>query len=226
LIAYVALQDRPVHRGRLAGSLWLDKSDARASANLRSALWRMHNQGVDVMEVDGSCLRLREHVDVDLPAATAWALRIIDGRAVSADLDRVPRLGDLLPDWYDDWARIERERLDQLRLHALEDICRGLLDTGRVARAIDAALALVNADPLRESAHKLLIEAQLKEGNWVEAICSGRRYVDTMLDQLGLDVSDRLRSFLPHPVAAQVCGFNGREPSPPHGRRRREVWDR
>ena len=209
VIAYIALQDRPVHRERLASSLWLDKPDARAAANLRSALWRLRQQGADIIHVDGSSLRLSDCVNVDVREATARAWRVIEGRVNAADLDQLVQPCDLLTDWYDEWVIIERERLHQLHLHALEGLCRSLLDAGRAARAIDAALALMRVDPLRESGHRLLIEAHVQEGNWVEVIRSSRRYVDTMLEQLGLDVSDRLGAVLPDRMLPQALGLQG-----------------
>lgn len=201
VIAYVALQDRPVRRDRLAGSLWLDKTDARAGANLRSALWRLRRQGADVMDLGESSVQLRGTVEVDVREVSVWAWRVIEGRTLPEDLDRIPPAGELLTDWYDEWVVLERERLHQLRLHALEGICRGLLESGRTARAIDAALAVVTVDPLRESAYRLLVEAHLHEGNWSEAVRARSRYVAVMRDQLGLDVGARLTDLLPGPPA-------------------------
>ena len=45
--------------------------------------------------------------------------------------------GDLLPDWYDDWLMIERERLRQLRVHALEQLAERAMREGRYGHAID-----------------------------------------------------------------------------------------
>ena len=46
LIAFLALQGgRPVRRAWISGSLWMDASDARAAASLRSALWRCPTAG-------------------------------------------------------------------------------------------------------------------------------------------------------------------------------------
>ena len=40
-------------------------------------------------------------------------------------------MGELLPDWYDDWVLLERERFRQLRLHALDALCDDLTRAGR-----------------------------------------------------------------------------------------------
>ena len=41
VIAFVATHVRPIQRGYVAGSLWLETPESRAYANLRSALWRL-----------------------------------------------------------------------------------------------------------------------------------------------------------------------------------------
>jgi DNA-binding SARP family transcriptional activator len=40
LVAFVALRQRPLPRVLVAGTLWPEKTESRASANLRSSLWR------------------------------------------------------------------------------------------------------------------------------------------------------------------------------------------
>ncbi|GAB3268760.1 hypothetical protein GCM10027452_46460 [Micromonospora halotolerans] len=82
---------------------------------------------------------------------------------------------DLLPGWYDDWVLTERERVRQRVLHGMEAMSRHLLTTGRCAEAVEVALTAAGAELLRESAQRVLLEAHLAEGNWVE----GRRGLDT-----------------------------------------------
>ena len=40
LLAFLAFQERPLLRLHVAGNLWPDSPEARATANLRSSLWR------------------------------------------------------------------------------------------------------------------------------------------------------------------------------------------
>ncbi len=103
------------------------------------------------------------------------------------------RAGELLPDWYDDWVMFERERLRQLRLHALEILCRRLAAAGSFGPAVDAGLAAVLGEPLRESAQRVLIEAHLAEGNRSEAIRQYNSYRVRLYAELGLQPSPSLR---------------------------------
>ena len=85
---------------------------------------------------------------------------------------------DLLPACYDEWLIFERERIRQRLLHALEALSRRLVAFGRPADAVDAAMWAVSADPVRESANRILIEAHLAEGNLIEASRTYQRYRD------------------------------------------------
>lgn len=172
LLAFVALRRGRVERRHVAGTLWPIGGDDRAAGNLRSSLWRLRSAGVEVMDCDKWSLSLTSDVWVDVHDLRQWADRVILGKPLPDDLRRGPPEADaldLLPGWYDDWTILERERLRQRVLHALEAQSRELSRRGRHADAIEAAIAAVNAEPLRESAQRALIEAYLDEDNWVEA---------------------------------------------------------
>ena len=172
VLALVALRSGRVERRYVAGTLWPLGSDGRAAGNLRSALWRLRAAGIDILHHDKWSLSLLDEVRVDIHELEAWADRIIAGSPRPADFDPVrlePEALDLLPGWYDDWTILERERLRQRVLHALEAQSQLLSEQGRHAEAINTALAAIMAEPLRESAQRTLIEAHLAEDNWVEA---------------------------------------------------------
>jgi DNA-binding SARP family transcriptional activator len=187
LVAFLALQSHPIHRLHVAGVLRIDASEERAAASLRSTLWRINRAGPGLVVTDGPRLALHASVRVDLRLATDRARALIKraGQPAPGDLELLRAAGDLLPDWYDDWVVVERERFRQLRLHALEALCGTLVTEGRHAEAADAGLAAVCGDPLRESAHRALISVYLAEGNAAEALrqyslC--RRMLDEHLD--------------------------------------------
>jgi DNA-binding SARP family transcriptional activator len=197
LLAFLALTGRPVFRGYVAGILWLERSEERALANLRSALWRLRGASADVVATSGDRLALASHVDVDIRWLMAWA-RSVD-RAPEIEPERLDQLlaaHELLPDWYDDWTVAERERFRNIRLHALEACCRRLAAAGEHARAIEAGLAAVAEESLRESAQRALIAAYLSEGNVGEAIRQYATFRDLIWHELGLAPSPLLEALV------------------------------
>jgi DNA-binding SARP family transcriptional activator len=201
LVAFVALQDRAVRRLHASGVLWSDTSEQRANSSLRSALWRTPSPGGrPLIEATSTHLWLNPEVEVDFRQVVSQAVSIIDPDVLDQGS---PGLGgqfrqfgdDLLPDWYEDWVLVERERFRQLRLHALEAICQRLTDRGRYALALEAGLAAVACEPLRESAQRQVIRAHLAEGNMAEALRQYRSYARLLADELGAKPSpsmDRL----------------------------------
>jgi DNA-binding SARP family transcriptional activator len=189
LLAFVALRRRRVERRQAAGTLWPFGDEERAAGNLRSALWRLRRAGIDVVVADKWSLALSAEALVDLHLTEQWATRLIEGRGDERDLAVIPSAAaalDLLPGFYDDWALIERERIRQRILHALEALSERLAAAGRFADAIEAALLATSAEPLRETAQRALIKAHLAEGNRTEAQRSYRAYRDLLYRELGV----------------------------------------
>jgi DNA-binding SARP family transcriptional activator len=198
LIALLALRDRPVGRLRAAGTLWPDYPTERSLADLRTTLWRVKQSGEQMIAATPSFLALDTHIEVDIRNLVAFTCRLNQGGTLpeSVGLDSAEwadLVGDLLPDWYDDWVQDEREELRQMRLHALESIARRLSSSGRHADAIQAALAAIRLEPLRETAHNTLIEIHLAEGNWSEACRQFQRYRRLLMTELGVAPSDAMR---------------------------------
>jgi DNA-binding SARP family transcriptional activator len=192
LLAFLALRDRPLQRIYVAGVIWVESSQEHANANLRTTLWRVRRPRCPLVRATSTHLALDGDVVVDVREAAGRAQRAIEHRAESADLPELCGAGDLLPDWYDDWLLIERERFRQLRLHALEALCDDLARTGRFAAATEAGLAAIAGEPLRESAHRGLIKAHLAEGNVGEALRTYTLYRDLLRRELGLEPSSEM----------------------------------
>jgi DNA-binding SARP family transcriptional activator len=198
LLAYLALTGRRA-RAHVAGTLWPDVRDEQALASLRSALWRLGRACAGALEINGDTIDVARGVAVDVRYFRAAARAVIDRRPPPisdphsfADLMRT----ELLPGWYDDWVLVERERLRQLGLHALEAISARLLEQEAFAPALEAALAAIAAEPLRESAYRMAAQIHLAEGNVVEA----RRQYDAcrrlMLVELGAGPSHQFATLV------------------------------
>lgn len=190
LIAFLALHKRPLRRVYVACTLWPDSSEDRAAGSLRSALWRLNRPGLELVRADGTHLALAATVEVDVRALMALARRLSGGDEVDGAADLAAGFEqDLLPDWYEDWVLFSRERWRHLRLVALESLTSRLSGSGAYAAAVDAGLTAVRAEPLRESAHRAVIEAHLAVGNSYEALRQYEEYRRLLREELGLEPS-------------------------------------
>ncbi len=219
LLAHLSLSTRAT-RTATAGSLWPDVPEDHAHGSLRSALWRLNKAAPGLVESSGACLRLATGVRVDVRDLSDWARRVEapSGGPRDVVLPDTALLGDLLPGWYDDWVLLERERLRQLRLQALEAVAVRLVSLGRHGEALQAAHAAVRAEPLRESAHRLVVRIHLAEGNVAEAVRAYDFFRTLLADELGVPPSRLMTRLLEHvprvrrnlagqqPVYPGVCG--------------------
>lgn len=166
LLAFLALQDIPRSRAYVAGILWPDVTTARANANLRSSLWRATRTGHSIIEASPQEMAISKDISVDLHEAVRHAHRLLDNSRPCDDILTMRTLADLsadlLPEWPEnDWMLIEQEQYHQLRLYALEAMTERLTAARRHGEAVAAGLAAVRAEPLRESAHRVLVKAHL-----------------------------------------------------------------
>jgi DNA-binding SARP family transcriptional activator len=198
VVCFLAFQPRPVRRGFISGSLWFDTDERHASACLRSALWRLHPLGL--VCASNTHLWLNPAVQVDLRQVVADALEVLrgdrDGDLAGIARELIEVGDDILSGWYEDWVIVERERFRQLRLHALDRIGEGLIEAGRWYDALQVGLAATSAEPLRESAHRLLVRVHLLQGNVAEAIRQYGLYADMLRRELGGRPSPAMRSLL------------------------------
>lgn len=192
LLAALALLGRR-SRAFLAGLLWPGCTDARALGSLRAALFAVNHQLPGALSADGH----------DLVLSTALAVDVHGLRArLSAAAETPPAVGaaelaamgvpELLPGWYDDWVLAEQERLRSLYVHAAEHVAALCLARGDPSGAATLAEAVRGADPLRESAVRLLVRAHLALGNQAAALRDYRRYCAVAVAETGTGPSDEL----------------------------------
>jgi DNA-binding SARP family transcriptional activator len=199
VLGCLAVTGPRLSRDVLAGRLWPDTTQVRAQANLRNALWRLRAVSRRLVRAGRNHVGLRDDVTVDLTRSERLARTVLDeaddGRsALVVPLELFQR--DLLPSWDEDWVVAERERVRQLRINALEALSRACAGRGRFARAVEAGLAAVSADPLRDSANAALIEAHLAQGNHSDALRHLAGYRSLLADELGLAPSSRIETLV------------------------------
>lgn len=218
LVALLALRGT-LDRAYVSGTLWPNCSESHARGNLRATLSRLHQRtfACPVDSSDGALsLTARVTVDVGELVNTAWS--VLDGEADLTGHRMLEILDneDLLPGWYEDWVLVDRDRIRNLKLHALEALSAQFARVGNGPAALDAALAALAIDPLRESAHRAVISLHVTEGNLVEARRQLTRLRGILHTELGVEPS-RLTTDLVegrgasiHPPGARV-GRESRE---------------
>jgi DNA-binding SARP family transcriptional activator len=205
LISFLALHPRVLMRVFVAGSLWGNASESQSCSSLRSLLCHVRGRA-PVIHATSTHLSLAPEVEVDVADCTELVRRLGDRDAPPspAELHALCEAGELLPDWYDDWLIVERERLRQRVLHALETACHRLTAACRHAEAIEAGLSAIAVEPLRETGHAAVIGAHLAEGNLIEASRQYEQLRDLLRENLGTVPSAHVRMLLRngHVVAA------------------------
>jgi len=193
LVALLALAGRR-SRLQVAGTLWPDSSEHHAMSNLRAAVFQTRQHAPDLLSAQSSTLDLGAHITVDVGHLRCYAGRVADSPEAYDATEVVAQLGegDLLPGWYDDWVLFERERLQHLRLRALEAVARASLQAGRAHEATAAARAAVRIEPLHEGANVLLVRGCLAAGSPVDAVRHFHGYRRRLELDLGIRPSGTL----------------------------------
>lgn len=182
------------HRSFLSGLLWPRSSEAQAAGNLRTTVWCISHTFPRLLHAAADTLELDESVSVDVASLRDYVALLRDQPGTSVPDSYLDHLGraELLPGWYDDWVVFEQERLRQVRLSALELMTRQYLAGNEPGKAVIAALSAINIEPLRESAHLLLVQAHLAAGNRAAAVRAYRMFSVRLQAELGVQPSPQL----------------------------------
>lgn len=197
LIAALALKG-PRLRSYLVGLLWPDYPDSKALESLRVSVHLISRQVPGLVVNEGRMLSLNDHVDVDLKRFRAQT-RAMNQTGFSADAVSLLfelRDAQLLPGWYEDWVMFEQSRLQQDRLRTFTEIAARSLALGDCVTAGTAAEAAVEIEPLYENAVRLLIRAELQQGNPAAALRAYERYRKQLGEDMGLLPAEPVRELL------------------------------
>jgi DNA-binding SARP family transcriptional activator len=208
LIVFLAIQgQRQARRNFVSGSLWMDSTDARANASLRSAIWRSPAvDGEPLIGASNTHVWLQPDLEVDLNKASLRAQHLLslpslDGAGVDVTAELGAFSDDILFGWYDEWVLAERERFRQLRLHVLEQLGELLLRAHQYSEALQFGLVAAASEPLRDSAHRLLVRAHLCEGNVAEALRQYHAYADSLARELQVRPSQSMEDLISDALA-------------------------
>ena len=179
LVAYLVLRGgRGQSREKLAELLWSNSAEEQARANLRQTLSllrkALNGDGAASLVADGDRISLAGP-DIELDVALFEQLV---AEATPDALKRAAALykGDFLDgfslkeDSFESWARNERERLRHLASDALTRLIAHCDEVGDRERCVETATRLLILDPLRETAHRILMRAYAAQGRPASAL--------------------------------------------------------
>jgi class 3 adenylate cyclase/DNA-binding SARP family transcriptional activator len=190
--------------GTLVDELWGEQPPATAVKAVQvhiSQLRKIIGPGVlqtrpagYLLEVERSALDAFQFEDLLAQGRRLRAEGDVEGavRALREGLSlwRGPPLADLR---YEQFARNESGRLEELRLVALEDCLDAELALGRAGELVGELESLVRQNPLRERPRALLMLALYRGGRQADALAAYQDARARLLDELGLDPGDGLQ---------------------------------
>ncbi|MFR9803326.1 ATP-binding protein [Pseudonocardia sp. RS010] len=206
LLALLALRaGQAVSPARLIDDLWGDRLpedpgnalQTRVS-KLRRALAAAGAPGGVVTRAPGYVLEVEpRRVDALRAAELIERARRADGRRAEELYTEALELwrGDPLAEFASEgWAGLERTRLEELRLTAVEDRARLRLAAGRGTEVLAEVEPLVAAHPLRERLRGHQMTALYQAGRQAEALAVYADLRRALAEQLGLDPSPELEA--------------------------------
>src|SRR5579875_2526796 len=208
LLALLALAGgRPVSRERLAEELWHGRPPAGVETTLRSYVSRLRSTLGDSASIRGHGGAYSLEVPPEAVDSVRFERLVEEGRealARGAHPRAARRLREALSLWRGaalaDVAadgpgllRLEADRLQELRLVAVELRIEAELGLGSSESLVAEAEALVRRHPYRERLWRLLMLALYRAGRQAEALAAYRRARSVLDEQLGLEPSEQLR---------------------------------
>jgi TolB-like protein/DNA-binding SARP family transcriptional activator/Tfp pilus assembly protein PilF len=180
-------------RDKLAGLLWSDRADSQARDSLKQAVFKLR-KALD--SVRPSPIRVdREFVSLDSAAIAVDVAEFeqLLGTGTPEAVARATALyrGDLLDGLdgrdpaFDDWLLMERQRLRTMARDGLARLLDLHLASGAHDQAAVVARRLLGLDPLREVAHRALMQIYAEQGQTALALRQYQLCRDTLQGEIG-----------------------------------------
>lgn len=186
VVAYLATSPGTVSRCRIVGDVWPDLALPAGLTRLRDAVYRIRTATPELLSTNGHRLSINAGVDIDVARMIRNAEGVVNGNLSASRIsvaDLAPR--DILPTWDEPWLETLRLALAVTCARALEYLAHDRIDQTRFHDAERACRLVISAEPYRESAHLLLAQVFIAEGNPALALCAMQDYERRLLQDLG-----------------------------------------
>ncbi|MEV0186424.1 BTAD domain-containing putative transcriptional regulator [Streptomyces sp. NPDC050625] len=187
----------------LVDAVWGTGSPGSAVSSLRSYVYRLRQLlGPPAILSVGDGYQMSTCADsLDLTAFRVLVARADQARRDNDGKSAARYLNDALALWKGtalagirgEYAQAQRERLDRLRLSALEESFAVRLDLGEHTDVARELAALVAEHPLDERFREMLMLAQYRSGRQAEALMTYSEARSILSDELGIDPGPALQ---------------------------------
>ncbi|HEX6383387.1 MAG TPA: tetratricopeptide repeat protein [Anaerolineae bacterium] len=189
LLAYlVRHRQRPQPRERLMAMFWGERPEQRARRSLSTALWHIRRcfPNADPIQGDVHAVHFQfpGNVYLDVEAFETGA-QGDDQASLQAAVALYQ--GEFLAGFYDDWIVSERYRLQSLYEEALAHLMVLYENQGQYPAALQTAQRLLEADNLREDAHRLVMRVYGRLGRRNAALEQYQRCQEIINRELGAE---------------------------------------
>ena len=200
LAALAAHLGRAVEVGQLVDLVWADDLPADPAGAVQTNVARLRRLLPDGIRLTTTPEGYRLEADRAIVDVTAFADHLAAAAALGDPVARRDRLGAGLALWRGHpYAELDHPtlapavaRLAELHAGAAEQHAEALLAAGCTAEATAELEALIAAEPLREGAVALLMQALVAAGRQGDALAAFARLRARLADELGMDPSPRL----------------------------------
>src|SRR5262245_48747752 len=209
LLAYLERQRRPIARDTLVDLLWPDAAEETGRASLRRLLHRLRPHVPGLLETEGDAVGIASGAGLSSDAAeieraaaalavrpgeqsVTFALAALEG-AVAPFLEGFALLGC---EAFEEWRRVETERLRALCGQLFRALHVAEIGAGRHDRAVELARRWVAHEPLEEEAHRALIGSLLAAGRSGDARHQAERIHTLLARELGVQPSAETQALL------------------------------
>ena len=235
LLALLLLESgRPAAVDRLIDELWAGEPPEGAEATLRSYVSRLRATFEHAVPLTATAAGYALQADAEWVDSRQFEALVRRGDA-SLARGSARQARDLLAAALALWAgkpygglgadgtlRIEADRLEELRLHAVESRIEADLELGRAAEIVDELEAAVRQHPFRERLWRHLMVSLYRAGRQADALEAYHRARRELDDQLGIEPGAELRELeaailrqdVPPPAGTSADGGRRGLPSP------------
>ncbi len=241
LLCYLAVRGGPHARASLSGLFWAEMPEARARANLRTAVYNLQkllpghleatrnevglNPEFSWLDTETFQLEIKRAINSVEPDDLFGETYDFSRLQQAVETYRGAFLEGLRLDGADafyEWTVVERERLHQMAVQSLKLLAGHWQANRDYSQALQASQRLLALDPWQESAHRNVMLLLARIGDYTAALSQYEKCRRLLVEEMGVDpmpettaLFERIKAVRAHPqrqnLPSQPTPFIGRE---------------